>query len=190
MARPGSLQVMLVELHQGEADPEVVAAPKRFDGTKIVELDGGGLRLLQRAGQQCCPSESGVDPLGLVPGPLGICLGGGLEMPAGHQRLDGGVASAHPHPAGIGHQVKESVDDRLEDAGEETDGEAIDGPERADQLEGLGVGAGQRQENRDYGPHESNRPHHQADEAKRLLRPPVGSADRVVRPVRWWARMV
>jgi hypothetical protein len=75
--------------------------------------------------------------------------------------------------------VKEPVYNRLQDAGQEAHREAIDGPERAYQLERPWVGAGDRQKNRDQSPCESYRPHDQPHEAERFFGPSAGSVLRV-----------
>ena len=70
-------------------------------------------------GEERGAPERGVYSLRLVAGSLCIGVRGRLEMAPGRQRLDAGVAAAHPHDSEVGDQVEQSVDDRLENSGEE-----------------------------------------------------------------------
>ncbi len=165
---------MFIQLHQGQSHAEVIPGTER-GGAKVIQLDGGGLRLVERTREESRSSECGIHPMGLVPGPLGVCVGRCLKVATRRQRFDGGVTPADAYDSRAGNQMEEAVYDRLQYARQEAHREPIDGPERSYQLERALIGSGDCQENRDKGPYQSDRSNNQPHQAEGFLGPPAGT---------------
>jgi len=171
------VQVILVKIDEGESHSEVVTARERRRA-QTVELNRSGLRLAERAGEQRRTPERSLDTISVVSSPFGVGLGCSLKMAARDECLHRGVAPASPPQSHIGHELKEAVDDRLQDTGKETDHETVDGPQGSHQLQCSRLGAGQRKHQRDDGANESDSTHHQAHEAERFLGRTGGGVNR------------
>ena len=167
---PGILELVLVEIDQGEPHAKIIT-PGELVRPKTVQLGRRDFGLIQVFREELRPPQGGLDSLGGVSGPLGVGVGGSPMMSSDSQGLESGKARAHPHQPAVGQQLKKSVDYRLQHAGQERNGQTIDGPHGTDQLEHSGIAGDEREDQGEHGAEEGNRAHQNPDQAERLLGP-------------------
>lgn len=170
---PGIIEPVLVKIHQGKPHPNVVSGRERMSA-QTVELDRGALRLGERPGKEPRAAQRGFDSLGRISGSFRVRFRRSLMLAVGRQRFDAGIAGADPSEASADEELEQTIQDRLQHSGQEPDGQAVNGPKRADQLEHAGIVSSHRQHHGEYGPEQGNAAHGQANQIERFLRPAVG----------------
>ena len=164
---------VLVQVHQGKPNPNVVSRRERMSA-QTIELDCGALRLGERPGKEPRAAQRGFDSLGRISGSFRVRFRRSLMLAVGRQRFDAGIAGADPSEASADEELEQTIQDRLQHSGQEPDGQAVNGPKRADQLEHAGIVSSHRQHHGEYGPEQGNAAHGQANQIERFLRPAVG----------------
>ncbi len=171
---PRIVEPILVQIHQGKPNPNVVPRGEGMSA-QTIELDCGALRLGEWPGEKPRAAQRGFDPLGGISGPFRVGFRCSLMMAVHRQRFDAGIAVADPSEASAGEELEQTIQDRLQHSGQEPDGQAVNGPKCADQLEHADVVSKHRQHHGEYGPEQGDAAHGQANQIKRFLRPALGS---------------
>ncbi len=138
---PGIVQIILVQLDEGQSNPKIIARSQCACSSQVVQLEGSGLRLLQRPRQESSTPQRSIDALGFVSGPLRVRISSRLHVTTGRKPLDAGIATPDANRSGVRQEVEESIDDRFEYAGQKAYYQAIYSPECDHQLQGSRVGA-------------------------------------------------
>jgi hypothetical protein len=165
----GIAQPIFVELDQRQTDAQVRLGAGVHGGAQILQLGRGGFRLTQRTGQQGGPAQGRFDPIGRLLGTLAIGLRRRLVLTPDYQGLDRGIPASGPVQTEVDQCPAETVDQRLENAAEHPDDEAVERPEDADQLERAGHHPGCPEHDGDHRSEQQDTRHEDSGERERIL---------------------